>query len=318
MKAAISGNPSALCDQVASGQDGVLTHAQALACGMSAGAIQRRVTNGVWQPMWRGIYRVTAAPSTWRQRVHATSLWIGQTGALSHDTAAALLDLEGFTPGPLVVSSETNRRPPAGITLHRVKLLGPADKFVLNGLTVTTGPRTLLDIAGIHDRTAVERALDDALRRGLVSVAKMNWYLEGVAGKGQSGSATLRSLMQHRSPGYVAPESPLERRLWRLLRASDLPRPIRQYTIRNRSRTVARVDLAYPAEKIALEADGYRWHSGRQSWMRDLRRRNALTELGWRVVHVTHADLVERPGEVVRHVRTLLDESRLFPDSASR
>jgi len=43
--------------------------------------------------------------------------------------------------------------------------------------------------------------------------------------------------------------------------------------------------------RLALEADGYRWHSGRQAWQRDLRRRNALTAAGWEVLHATWSDL---------------------------
>src|SRR5438270_9369463 len=46
---------------------------------------------------------------------------------------------------------------------------------------------------------------------------------------------------------------------------------------------IARVDFAFPAAKVAVEADGYRWHSGRAQWQQDLERRNALTNLGWRV-----------------------------------
>lgn len=66
------------------------------------------------------------------------------------------------------------------------------------------------------------------------------------------------------------------------------------------------MDAAYPEGMLALEADGYRWHAGRRAWLRDLRRRNRMAALGWRVLHVTHSDLRDRPGEVVAEVRSLL------------
>ncbi|MGH2727306.1 MAG: DUF559 domain-containing protein, partial [Actinomycetota bacterium] len=55
----------------------------------------------------------------------------------------------------------------------------------------------------------------------------------------------------------------------------------------------------YPDKLLAVEVDGYRWHSGRIRWQRDLTRRNELTRLGWRVIHVTADDLARRPNETI-------------------
>jgi very-short-patch-repair endonuclease len=91
----------------------------------------------------------------------------------------------------------------------------------------------------------------------------------------------------------------LEARLWKLLRRSRLPRPILQYEVRDGRRLVARVDFAWPDRAVAVEADGYRFHGDVAAWGRDLRRRNELTGRGWRVVHVTWADVTRRPDEVL-------------------
>lgn len=85
----------------------------------------------------------------------------------------------------------------------------------------------------------------------------------------------------------------------RLLLKAKLPLPSSQYKIRGEGRFLARVDFAYPDARLAIEVDGYRWHSGRQRWQRDLARRNVLTTLGWRVIHMTSTDLDERSGEIV-------------------
>jgi very-short-patch-repair endonuclease len=92
----------------------------------------------------------------------------------------------------------------------------------------------------------------------------------------------------------------------RLLRAAGLQPPVRQQVVRDRGRFVARVDLSYPHERLILEADGYPWHSGRAAWERDVGRRNTLTRLGWRVVHVTWADVTERPQETIATIREVL------------
>jgi very-short-patch-repair endonuclease len=67
----------------------------------------------------------------------------------------------------------------------------------------------------------------------------------------------------------------------------------------------ARVDFAYPSVHVAIEADGYRWHSGRLKWEHDLERRNSLTALGWGVVHITWTDLMARSEDLIRSIHAL-------------
>jgi very-short-patch-repair endonuclease len=72
---------------------------------------------------------------------------------------------------------------------------------------------------------------------------------------------------------------------------------------------VAIIDFAYPAQRIAIEADGYRWHSGRHRWQRDLARRNKLTELGWKVFHITWSDITDRPEATMGSITSALGGS---------
>jgi hypothetical protein len=168
-------------------------------------------------------------------------------------------------------------------------------------LPVTTAPRTLLDLGAVLGRTAVEASISEALRRRLTTVERLRLYLEGTGGKGRRGAKVLGSIL--RSLEGTRPESVLELRLIRLLRRSGLPQPASQFSVSDRGRLVARVDLAYPEIRLAIEADGYRHHGGHADWKRDLARRNALTGLGWHVVHFTWEDLSTRPDSVVRQVR---------------
>lgn len=306
------------CLRLAEDQSGVISQEQVLAAGMSRSWIGRRVAHGLWQRLYPKVYVVSSGEPTWRQKVRGASLWAPPGAALSHETAAALWRLEGFAAGPVVISAPQRLRAPEGLTAHRTWGFGPADIEVMDGMRVTSPARTLLDLASGNAIDRLEVALDHAIYRGLVSPAKMDWFLGNSSGKGRRGTAKLRRLLRDRPPGYTPPHSPLEGRLWRLLLEAGLPKPVKQHTIREGGRFVARVDLAYPAEKVALEADGYRWHCGKQAWLNDLRRRNHLTSLGWRVVHVTHWDLKERPDRIINQVRSLLAESRLFALSEAR
>ncbi|MGZ4209619.1 MAG: endonuclease domain-containing protein [Actinomycetota bacterium] len=85
-----------------------------------------------------------------------------------------------------------------------------------------------------------------------------------------------------------------------------MPRPEIQYPVRDGAHLVAVVDFAFPSDLVAIEADGYRWHSGRARFQNDRARRNRLTTLGWRVIHVTWQDLLEQPRAVVEVIRRTL------------
>jgi len=81
--------------------------------------------------------------------------------------------------------------------------------------------------------------------------------------------------------------------------------PAVQHEIRTRRGRVV-LDFAYLDKKIAIEADGFRWHSSRQQWDHDRVRANALTMLGWTVLRVTWTHLHDRPDEVIEAIRATL------------
>jgi very-short-patch-repair endonuclease len=193
-----------------------------------------------------------------------------------------------------------------GVVIHRVGPLPTVDLTTLDGIPVTTAARTLIDLAAVASRESVEEALDDALRRGLVSVARLRWRLNELGGSGRRGAGTIRDLIAARGGGEPVPKSVFETRLLRALSAGGLPAPVRQHEIRVRGRLVARVDFAYPEQRLAIEADSRRWHTGRVRWERDLARRNALTALGWRIMHVTWSEMTSDPEGMIRRIGDLL------------
>jgi very-short-patch-repair endonuclease len=67
---------------------------------------------------------------------------------------------------------------------------------------------------------------------------------------------------------------------------------------------VARVDLAFPDQRIAVAYDGL-WHAEPGQFGRDRRRLNRLVAAGWVVLHVTAADLRD-PEILLTRIRDLL------------
>ena len=217
-----------------------------------------------------------------------------------------LLSLDGVEPDTVEMTAPLGRRSSLeGVLVHRTRSLPACDVAVVCRIPSTNASRTLLDLGAVVDEEILELALEDALRRGLTSLPRLEWRISQLCKKGRAGCLPLRRLLDERRANAPT-ESALETKLARLIRKSDLPQPDRQYQVPAPSGQVMRVDFAYPREKVAVEADGYRWHSGRRDWERELRRRNDLQGRGWAVLHVTSADLRNSPDTVLENIRAAL------------
>ncbi|HEV3472603.1 MAG TPA: DUF559 domain-containing protein [Actinomycetota bacterium] len=78
-----------------------------------------------------------------------------------------------------------------------------------------------------------------------------------------------------------------------------MPEP--QYEIATSGRRFV-IDYAYPAEKVAIELDGYRWHSSPDRLVSDRRRGNSIVLAGWTLVRFTDPDVKQEPRQVVASV----------------
>ena len=276
--------------RLAEKQHGVFSRAQAMECGLSSDTIDRRVSSAAWERLYPGIYRLAGVRATWKQSLLAACLGWGTGAVISHRAAAALWELPGFSPGTIELIVPRKRERARGHVVHRPLALPRADVTVVDAIPVTTPGRTLVDLAGCVNADVLEEALDDALRRRLVSLACMRWQLRESGGR--RGIGVLAKMVCACDGGV--PESSLETRLLRALRAAGLPKPAVQYRIGR-----YRVDFAYVDARVAIECDGYRYHSGRRAFDDDRARQNALTAMGWRVLRVTWPQLRDRPEDVI-------------------
>jgi hypothetical protein len=112
-----------------------------------------------------------------------------------------------------------------------------------------------------------------------------------------------------RALGQIEPltESPMETRVRLLLVRAGLPRPLPQHVVLDHvGEFVARLDLAYPERRLAIEYDGsFHWNQRRA----DDRRREALREVGWTVLVVSADDYYRTPETVIAKVRRALSRS---------
>ena len=85
-----------------------------------------------------------------------------------------------------------------------------------------------------------------------------------------------------------------------------LPEPLLQYEIVDRDGRLWRVDFAWPDRRVAVEYDGFDWHSSPEALRRDRQKRAALEEIGWRVVSIVSDDVRRQPDVMVRRIDTQL------------
>ncbi|MDQ1521885.1 MAG: hypothetical protein QOI55_2958 [Actinomycetota bacterium] len=291
--------------QLAGDQYGVITRAQARQRGMTDDEIDYRLTSGRLLSVHRGVYRIAGAPQTARQRAMAACLWLGDGSAVSHVTAAALLRLDGVRRPALHVTVPRSARSGANVdtlfALHSAARLERVDRVVVDGIPCTSAARTLIDVAAALDEERLEVAFESARRMGLVSSEHLARRFTELGGRGKPGSGAIRELLERQVVGDKPLESPLEVKVWRLIRQSDLPLPERQVPILQ-----YRVDMLWLVSRVVLECDGFEAHAGYLRWKRDRRRVGSMEALGYRFVHVTWDDATRRPAEVLDRVRHAL------------
>lgn len=287
----------------------MVTRRQLQDLGMHPRAIDRRLKSRMLLPLLPGVYTVPWVKSSWWQKATAALLWAGDGAALAGISAAQVwrLDVDQTSS----VSLKITRRldvPAPWVRIHRVS--APDPRIKVDGLWVTKLETTLLDLGSILDEESLEDALESALRRSLTNFGKLQAFIEVDCARGRRGCKSLRNLLAERGD-VPATESRFESRFNRLLRRAQLPLPQRQVVIRDGDRFIARVDFAYPTQKVVIEADGWLYHSGRRASHRDGSKGNDLGLLGWIVLRFTTEDLRDRPDEVVEMVREALG-GRLF------
>ena len=286
---------------------GILSRREATQRGMTHDQVDRRVASGRWIRLDPGVYRLSGVPATWHGDLLAALLWAGPGSMASHRSSARLWRMEGFEEVPVEILTRSGHRR-TGMIVHRLR---PGDRPAgrrIDGIPTTSADRTLLDLAAVVDGARVGLAVDDALRRRLVTLPRLRHLLEREGGPGRTGTSALRRLLAERDGLDARTESELERRLLRLLRRGGLPPPVPQHEVRNRGRLVARLDFAYPELRLGIETHGYRFHSGRERWQRDLRRENRLKRAGWTVLVYTWDDVVADGGRVVEEVGAAIAE----------
>lgn len=296
-------------NRIAVAQHSLITLDQALQAQMTVAQVRHKVDSGEWIVVRRRVYAVAGAPATWAQAVAAAAFSLQPRAWVSHQTAGRLWGFAFPEHEGIDVLVDLDRRVKmAGVRSHRSGALFSADLSCQLRIPVTTPERTLVDLSGSVPAATLAKLVDDGLRRRIVRLGRLSSCVARLPKSPGRRPAVIQALLGERLPGYDPGDSDLESRVLRALVAAGLVVPVQQHRVRLGKRTF-RIDLAYPVAKLAIELDGWEFHSSRTAFDDDRARANALVAAGWTLLRFTSRST---DAEIVACVRAALGESGRF------
>ena len=124
--------------------------------------------------------------------------------------------------------------------------------------------------------------------------------------RGRNGVGVLRELLEERY-GTTIPDSWFGRLVADLLEGAGLPVPVIEHDVHGPGgRWLARVDLAYPERRVAIELDSKAHHLHEAAFETDRVRQNGLELAGWTVLRFTWAFYSRHPVRLCAQVDAAL------------
>jgi very-short-patch-repair endonuclease len=280
--------------ELATRQNGNVTHAQLKAFGFSLEEIKTLSVTGWLIRRHMGVYAVGHVPAARASAWHAAVLALGEGAILGYTSAASLWDMRPPTAVTEVIVPTTAGRPKRdGIIVHRQPL--PATHVTVHrGIPVTTLTRTLLDLAAVVPYGTLASAFEQAQVRLKLPPAPL--AADVISRPRQRGNAKLRRILTDAvDPADV--RSVLELRFLRMCAVHGIPRPLVNVRIGDWT-----PDFLWPDRALVVETDGAAFHRTAATRRRDALKDEVLHGLGLTVIRLTWAQVTERPAETARRV----------------
>jgi very-short-patch-repair endonuclease len=287
------GDSGAAAAHLATIQEGLIRIDQLRALGLGTDTARSRHARYSLHRVHRGVYLLGHAALTPAAELLAAAFAGGPQALVSHLFAAYALGTAPRPAGPPSITTPGPRRSRPHLRLHQ-GAVASADVGHVGAIPVTGPVRTLLDVATTGDLRTLERVMDQALIRRLVGERELQAAFTRY--RGHHGLGPLRALLAGRAdPDFSRSEA--ERLLLRLVREAGLATPRRNVEIAGWE-----VDFLWPEERLIVELDGYRFHSGRTSFERDRRKTAELEDAGFRVLRLSWRQLAEQPTWVIARI----------------
>jgi very-short-patch-repair endonuclease len=224
----------------------------------------------------------------------------GDRALLAGRAAAHLFGLLKGPPSLPEVLAPTQRRI-KGVINHHARRSDLKDATKWRRIPITTVQRTLVDLAGTLEESALARAVHEADVRHHVTPDRV----EAVLARRHNwpGARELRRVIWGAVPVTL---SKLETRFLDRIRGTGLPKPRVNRRIDGRY-----IDCRWPEHRLTVELDSYRYHHTRHAWEADREREREARARGDEFRRYTWVDVDERPEPMLADLRSLLEAGQV-------
>jgi very-short-patch-repair endonuclease len=293
----------AVIGRLADCQHAMVSRWQLLRLGIAGHAIEHRVERHRLFPCHAGVYSVGRSELSREGRLMAAVLAGGPGAVLSDRSAGGLWRIHRIAYPRIEVTVPRQRRSRDGIAFHTAQL-PPDEVTTLDGIPVTTVPRTLFDLAAVLRPRQLERALNEAELLRLYDHLTLDHLLTRYPRR--PGSKAIRAALHARRTGEKVTRSELELRFLEFLDQAGLPEPETNTIVEG-----FEVDCVWRDQRVIVELDSRAFHLTRAAFEADRERDRVLQAAGWRPVRVTSAQLDLTPTRSAADLRRLLSAATL-------
>lgn len=284
-------------------QAGTIGRRQALESGLTSRQIDRLLRTREWLPVHPGVYRLHASVPIPETALRAASLWLGSDAFLTDQGAAWWWGLVPEPPRTWTFAAAHRRCLRPGVRVVE-SFVDPRERTVRRDVPVVSRPWAVLRTAAAWELEGPGRgivAIDRAKQTHAVRQDDLERAFERHVGGW--GSRTIRTLLRQTGDGA---HSELERLAVAILRRAEITGFKPNLTVRLSDGEYAEIDIAFADRRVAIELDGFAYHSGADAFRSDLRRGNWLMADGWTVRRFTWDDVVGDPEGFLATVLELL------------
>jgi hypothetical protein len=268
---------------------------------VGAGTFTERELRRACTRIYRNVYQRRETALTAKDRAIAAWLWSGKKAVVAGNSAAALLGAEWVDPHAAAELISDRKRPPPLIVTRNESLLA-SEVTVVNGVAVTSPPRTVFDLGRRPGLVPAVIAIDSLVRATGLTVDEVQPLVEA-----HRGARGLKQLRQALALVDAGAESPQETRTRLAIIAADLPRPRTQIAVHNEwGAVLARIDMGWEEWRVGVEYDGAQHWTDPRIRAKDIDRTAELERRGWRIIRVSADLLRNRPDIVIARIREAL------------
>ena len=295
--------------------EGVITRAQALGCGLSLAEIRHRIRpGGPWQRLLPGVYLAVTGTPTQRQTEIAALRRAGPTSIL---TSIAALQHHGVrAPASTFVTvlvPVAQRRRSEGFARIWATTRMPGFVYTDGAVRFVEAARAVADAAReLGSFREVRAVTADAVQRRR---CRLDQLIGELADAPVRQSAWLRRALAEVADGV---RSVAEGDLRDLIRAHGLPPPIFNARLFSGQGFLAEADAWWPEAGVVVEVDSRAWHLSPEDYERTLRRSTLMGAVGINVMHVTPRRIRTEAALVAAQIRSAIEAGRAGPRLAVR